>query len=146
MPNDRKRIPIDDQYAHALGLAAYCFAVCEWNAVWSAERLQPGYIATIEPLRKTAGAIAKELVSLVHAIGDPTLMSICVPPSLEFQRLVHDRNGLLHGKPGTALNGDQRLFRHGQEWTIEVIDTFTDQVSACSIQLNQMVHTHLATP
>jgi hypothetical protein len=146
MDNDRKRITIDNQYAHALGLAAYCFAVCEWNAVWSAERLQPGYISTIEPLRKTAGVIAKELVDLVSAISDPALMSICLTPAIEFQRLVQDRNALLHGKPGTAPNGDQRLFRHGQEWTISATDTFADEVSACSILLNEMVHTHLATP
>ncbi|WP_197051882.1 hypothetical protein [Sphingomonas sp. 35-24ZXX] len=144
MQNDRKRISIDDQYAHALGLAAYCFAICEWNAVWSAERLQPGYISTIEPLRKTAGVIAKELIDLVKAINDPTLRAICLIPSMEFQRLVQERNGLLHGKPGTAPNGDQRLFRRGQEWTISAIDAFADEVSACSILLNEIVHEDLA--
>ncbi|MDM7929330.1 hypothetical protein [Blastomonas fulva] len=146
MQNDRKRISIDDQYAQALGLAAYCFAICEWNAVWSAERLQPGYINTIEPLRKTAGVIANELIDLVNAISDPALKSICLAPSVEFQRLVRDRNGLLHGKPGTAPNGDQRLFRRGQEWTTIAIDTFADEVSACSILLNEMAHRHLAMP
>lgn len=146
MQDDRKRVPIDDSYAHSLGLGAYCFATCEWNAVWSAERLQPGYIATIKPKRKTAGVIAKELVDLVNAISDPALKAICLWPSLEFQRLVQERNGLLHGKPGTAPNGDQRLFRHSQEWTISAINTFSDEVAACSILLNDMVHKHLVTP
>jgi|JI7StandDraft_1071085.scaffolds.fasta_scaffold574596_1 hypothetical protein len=146
MQNTGKRIQIEDQYALALGLATYCFATCEWNAVWSAERLQPGYIATIEPMRKTAGVIARELVDLVNAIGAPSLRAKCLAPSLEFQRLVQERNGLLHGKPGTARNGDQRLFRHGQEWTIATIEAFSDEVAACSILLNDMVHRHLATP
>jgi hypothetical protein len=144
MQEDRKRVPVDTPYAHALGLAAYCFAICEWNAVWSVERLQPGYIATIE--RKTAGVIAKDLVDLVNVISDPAVKAICLPPSLEFQRLVQDRNGLLHGKPGTASNGDQRLFRHGQEWTISAVDAFSDEVTACSTLLNDMVHKHLLTP
>jgi hypothetical protein len=95
-------------------------------------------------LRKTAGVIAKELIDLVKAINDPTLRAICLIPSMEFQRLVQERNGLLHGKPGTAPNGDQRLFRRGQEWTIPAIDAFADEVSACSILLNEIVHGDLA--
>jgi hypothetical protein len=146
MQNDRERIQIEDEYAHALGLATYCFAICEWNAVWSAERLQPGYIATIEPMRKTAGIIARELVDLVSVIGDSNLRAICLAPSVEFQRLVQERNGLLHGKPGTATNGDQRLFRNGQEWSIAAIEAFSDEVAACSILLNDMVHRHLVNP
>ncbi len=146
MQDDRKRVPIDAAYAHALGLAAYCFARCEWDAVWSAERLQPGYIGTIEPKRKTAGVIANELVGLVTAIADPALQAICLPPAIEFQRLVQERNGLLHGKPATVSNGDQHLFRAGREWTIAAIDAFSDEVTACSILLNDMVHQHLVTP
>ncbi len=146
MQNARNRIQIDEEYAHALGLAAYCFATCEWNAAWSAERLQPGYIGTIEPLRKTAGSIANDLANLVNAIGDPALKAICLPPTLEFNRLVQQRNALLYGKPGSAPNGDQRLFRNGQAWTTLAINTFSDDVAACSILLNEMVQGHLGTP
>jgi hypothetical protein len=85
-------------------------------------------------------------VDLVNAIGDSNLRATCLPPSLEFQRLVQERNGLLHGKPGTATNGNQRLFRHGQEWSIAAIEAFSDEVAACSILLSDMVHQHLATP
>lgn len=146
MKDDRKRVAIDDPYAHALGLAAYCFAICEWNAVWSADRLQAGYIGTIEPKKKTAGVIAQDLINLVNAIADPVLRAICTPPAAEFQLLVRERNGLLHGKPGTAPNGDQRLFRGGSEWSIADIEDFTDRVVACSMLLNAMYHKHLAPP
>ncbi|MEO0418513.1 MAG: hypothetical protein AAF249_06600 [Pseudomonadota bacterium] len=146
MQKQRDRIQLEDDYAHAIGQAAYCFAICEWNAVWSAERLQTGYIKTIESKRKTAGVIANELVGLVHAIGDPSLKAACLPTAIEFQRLVRDRNELLHGKPGTASNGDQRLFRRGTEWTISDIETLSDELATCSIRLNEMVHKHLSTP
>lgn len=146
MQDDRKRVQIDAPYAHALGLAAYCFAQCEWNAVYSAERLQPGYVGTVEPQRKTAGVIANDLIKLVNAITDQTLQAICLPPANEFKRLVQERNGLLHGKPITAKNGDQQLAKGNQEWTIAEIDAFSDDVMACSILLNDMVHKHLVTP
>lgn len=146
MQNPRDLIQLEEQYARLIGQAAYCFAICEWNAVWSAERLQTGYVATIESKRKTAGVIASDLVSLVNAISDPALMAICLPPSLEFKRLVQERNALLHGKPGTTTAGSQRLFRSGTEWTTAAIETFADEVADCSILLNDMVHQHLATP
>ena len=143
MKDDRKRVAVDDPYVAALGLVVYCFAICEWNAVWSAEKLQPGYVSTIEPRRKTAGTIAQDLLDLVDAIQDPALKAICQPPAEEFKLLVRERNGLLHGKPGTAPNGDQRLFRGGAVWTIDMIDDFADRVTACSILLNDMIHQHL---
>lgn len=40
MKDDRKRVAVDDPYVAALGLTTYCFAICEWNAVWSAEKLK----------------------------------------------------------------------------------------------------------
>jgi hypothetical protein len=44
MKNDRLRIVVDDPYVMALGRATYVFAILEWNAVWCAERLDPGFI------------------------------------------------------------------------------------------------------
>lgn len=143
MKDDRNRVAIDAPYASAVGLAAYCFATCEWNAVWCAEKLKPGYIHTIEAKRKTAGVIASDLINLVNSVGDPTLKARLTAPAAEFQRLTSERNGLLHGNPATAANGDQRLFRHGAEWTIAAVDNFADQVTACLIELNDILHKHL---
>lgn len=101
MQDDRKRIVIDDPYISALGLATYCFAICEWNAVWSAEKLKPGYVSTIETKRKTAGTIAQDLLDLIESIQDPALKAVCRPPAAEFKLLVRERNGLLHGNGGS---------------------------------------------
>ena len=145
MKDDRKRVALDGDYAMALGLATFCFARCEWDAVWCCERLRANYIKTIEPKRKTAGVIANDLIHLVAQIADPQSLAICQGPAIEFQRLVKERNGLLHGKPGTAPNGDQRLFRGPSEWAIDIVDNFSDEVTACQVLLNDMVHKHLIT-
>jgi hypothetical protein len=146
MIDDRLRVQIDQPYAGALGLATFCWARCEWDAVWCCEHLEPGYIETIEPKKLTAGKIATKLLNLIDAIIDPKLKGICVEPAIEFRRLVDERNGLMHGKPGTAPNGDQRLFRGGTEWTVDDVNALSDAITACQIQLNDIVHQHLKTP
>ena len=88
MKGDRNRVAIDAPYASALGLAAYCFTICEWNAVWCAENLNPGYINTIEAKRKTAGVIASDLIMLVSSIGDPALKAHLTAPAAEFRRSI----------------------------------------------------------
>ena len=143
MSNDRDRLVIDDEYAHALGVAAYCFAICEWNAVWCAEKLQAGYVITIEAERKTAGRIATELEALTANISDAAIRLRGANAAADFVRVTKERNGLLHGKPGTAPGGEQRLFRNTGEWTIAAINRFADEAAACSIELNDLLHNHL---
>jgi hypothetical protein len=143
MKDDRLRVTFDAPYAHALGLAAFCWARCEWDAVWSCERLKPGYVGTIEAEKKTAGQIAKDLIAMIQNLADPQMRAICMGPAKEFKRLVDERNGLVHGKPGTAENGDQRLFRHGAVMTIETVNDLSDEFTACQLQLNDMVHKYL---
>jgi hypothetical protein len=144
MSDDRLRVTLDAPYASALGLAMFCFARCEWDAVWCCERLQPGFIATIEPKRKTAGIIAKDLLRLVTSIADNDLRLHCQEIANEFDSLVLERNALLHGKPGTATAGAQRLFRHGSVWTIETVDALSDSFTRCQVRLNDLVHVRLA--
>jgi hypothetical protein len=146
MNNDRLRVQIDQPYAEALGLATFCWARCEWDAAWCCELLEPGYIATIKPKKLTAGQIANKLLDLIDARLDPGLKAICLGPATEFKRLVEERNGLMHGIPGEAPNGDQRLFRGGAEWTLDGVNELSDAFSACQTQLNDMVHHHLKNP
>lgn len=144
MSDDRLRVTLDAPYANALGVAMFCFARCEWDAVWCCERLQPGFIATIEPKKKTAGTIAKDLLRLADSIPDNDLRFHCHEVAKEFDSLVLERNGLLHGKPGTAKDGAQRLFRHGSAWTIETVDALSDAFTRCQVKLNDLVHVRLA--
>ena len=62
------------------------------------------------------------------------------PPAAEFKRLVSKRNDLVHANPGTAPNGDQRLFRKGGEWTIELVNDAADEFAAASGPLNHHIH------
>ena len=138
--NERNLIPQDADYFQAIGLAIVAFARLEWNAVWCCERLKSGYIQTIEIKKKTAGKIAMDLEELLLKLEDTELRKKVLPLATSFQTIVADRNALLHGKPGTAPNGDQRLFRHGDQWTIDAVNRFSDACVQASTQLNALLY------
>ena len=140
MKNDRFRAPVDDAYIEALGRAAYTFARLEWDAVWCAEKIQPGYLNTIEAKKKTAGTIAKDLLKLVQNHPDPLVKAAALAPAHEFDRLVQTRNWILHGKPGTTATGEQRLCKKGQVLTIDALNDASDDFVAAQIQLNNVLH------
>lgn len=146
MSDDRLRVPQDSDYFHAIGLAAIAFARCEWDAVWCCHRLQAGYIQTIEAERKTAGIIAKDTRRLFLRIIDGDLRAKSVPFADEFKVIVADRNALMHGKPGTAKNGNQRLFRDGSELSIDDVNNFSDRCVRVAGHLNALLHNELAEP
>ena len=141
MKDDRLRVPVDDPYVVALGQITYGFAVLEWNAVWCAERLNPGFIANLK--KKPAGTIARELVALLNRIADPTVKAACEPPVNDFLKLVDTRNGILHGKPGTAPDQSQRLFRHGTAWHTADLHDAADEFAECSVRLNALLYGEL---
>jgi hypothetical protein len=141
--DDRLRVTYQPEYAEALGLAAFCFARCEWDASYCCERLSPGYLSTIEPDKKTAGKIANELKSLVSNLTNEELKALCETAAEEFAEVVKVRNALLHGKPCTAPDGDQVLSGHDGIWTVEMIQGFADRATACQIKLNDILHQHL---
>jgi len=109
MTGERLRIPQDHDYFHAIGLAAVAFARLEWDAVWCCERLEAGYINTIEPRRKTAGRIGQDMAALFLRVPDETLRLRIHLYAVEFCSIVEERNGLLHGKPGTAQKHKTRF-------------------------------------
>lgn len=140
MKNDRLRVPVDEAYVAAIGRATYVFSTLEWNAVWCCERMRKNYISMLG--RKTAGAVAQDLVKFSHKrpLAD---RAACVAPAVEFARLVKQRNALLHGKPGTAAGGAQRLFHEGAAWDTASIDDLADEFAACSIVLNALLYGEL---
>ncbi len=150
MRDDRLRISVDDCYIKALGRATYVFAILEWNAVWCCERMEAGYIQKLERknaagkiVGKTAGCIAKDLVRLASQRPDPQDQRDCSGPAHRFKRLVETRNGIMHGKPGTAPSGEQRLFRDGDAWTPEMVDDAADEFAACSLLLHALLYNQL---
>ncbi len=143
MTDERYRIPQDEVYFQAVGLAAVAFARLEWDAVWCCERLKPGYITTVERRKKTAGVIAEDLKKLFLRISNSNLRAKLTPIAVEFKEIVQERNGLLHGKPGTASNGDQRLFRGASEWTIAKVNEFSDRCARADLSLNALLYGEL---
>jgi hypothetical protein len=133
MKDYRLRVSLDAAYETALGRAAFCFASLEWNVVWCCEKMKQGYINGLD--KKTAGRIAGDFRK--HGLEQtPDKWRVLSPIAAEFDRLVVVRNELFHGKPGTAPNGDQRLFHQGQEWTIDRVNEAADEFTACSIPAN----------
>jgi hypothetical protein len=140
---ERYRVVLDPAYAAALGQALYCFARCEWNAVYCIQKHQPGYVTNaFRPTQSTmAGTVADKLRSISNRLPD-------VPEKLEWQQASEiffslvktERNRLVHAKPGTNPAGDQRLFYFGYEWTIERVQEVADKFTSCGIILNDLFH------
>ena len=142
MKNDRLRVPVEDVYVHAIGLATYAFATLEWNAVWCCEHIAPGAINSLPD--KTAGAIANRLVKLTEGMPASAEQADLLTAAKNFEACVEARNGLMHGKPGTDTDGGQRLFRHGTAWSVEMINDAADRFTACSGRLNGFLYGFLA--
>lgn len=139
MQDSRKRIPLAADYASALGVAAYCFASCEWNVVWCCERIKPGALQKIVEARLTAGNIADRFTALVKTFPPSTDRQNLAALAAEFTKLVKVRNGILHGKPCTAPSGKQQLSSRG---ILEIADLkkAADDFATCSIGLNAVLY------
>jgi hypothetical protein len=136
--DNRPRIPVEPAYTEALGLAVYAFARLEWNAVWCCERLKPNYVRTLG--RKTAGKIGENLQLYAKTIADQPLQADCASAADEFMQMVKLRNAIVHGKPGTAPYGDQRLFNKGQSLSIADLYAAADAFTRCGARLNELLH------
>jgi hypothetical protein len=145
MKDDRIRIPLAADYASALGVAAYCFASCEWNVVWCCERIKPGALQKIIKEKLTAGGIAKRFTDLIRNMAASKERKELEALAVEFARLVEVRNGIAHGKPCTAPSGEQRL---SSTSIVEIADLerAADEFAACSISLNAVLYGFLKAP
>jgi hypothetical protein len=143
MAKQSERIPVNDQYLHALGRAAYNFAYLEWGIVWLTETIQFGFLNEVRNL--TAGQIANRFSQAADGLADDdpnksALQSL----AHSFSDLVEERNRLMHGNPFTAEGGEQRLLydgRHGRkDWTVALIDKFSEQTAIASIEAGRLLH------
>lgn len=138
MTDERLRIPVSPDYTSALGLAVYCFASLEWNAVWCCERIEPGSIDSLD--ERTAGRVADTLLHLVKRLQISAEQASLENAAADFRFLVGTRNNLVHAKPATALDGRQGLSRHGDHWTIDELEGVADAFAACSMRLSEALH------
>lgn len=132
----------DPDYERALGRALFGFALLEWDAVWCAERIKPGFVN--EVARLTAGQIAERLFHLSLKLPPSGHRSTCCDAATEFRVLVDVRNDLMHASPCTAPDGEQRLIRYGVIWSIPDIEKAVTDFAACSGRLNALLHGPLA--
>jgi hypothetical protein len=131
---------LDDAYAQSVGRALWAFAILEWNSAHCCEKIRAGYLNNLK--NKTAGMIAADLVTFVQT-QRPTVWASYEAACNEFKTLVQLRNRIMHGRPGTAPNGDQRLFDKGVAFDVPAIDSAEAQFSMCAAQIIDMLHNHL---
>lgn len=142
MKDDRFKIGVDPDYTSALGLAVYAFASLEWNAVWCCERIEPGSIEALSD--RTAGRVADTLRNLVKTLPETPERRALETAAADFQAFARTRNNLLHARPGTDSDGRQRLFRDGDQWTIDEIEGVADAFTECSMRLDGFLRNMLA--
>ena len=133
MKDDRFRIAVDPGYTSALGLAVYAFASLEWNAVQCCERIAPGSIEALS--ERTAGRVADTLRHLAKSLPPSDGQEALEQAAADFQAYSRTRNNLLHAKPGTNGAGEARLFRDGDQWTLEEIESVADAFTRCGMRL-----------
>ena len=144
MKDDRKREPVKADYVHALGLAAYSFASCEWQVVWCCEKIRPGSLNKFVGKELTAGKIAKVFIDLTRNMPKSEKRAELIRSAQTFAGLVRSRNAILHGKPCTGPTGDVRLSAN-KVLELSDLEDAADSFSACSIELNRLFYGFLST-
>lgn len=139
----RNQIPVENDYLLALGRAAYNFAYLEWGIIHLADQYTQGFLELSHTL--TAGQISRQFGEIVIRMPDDFEQKTEVEEvATQFGSLVVNRNKLMHGNPFSADGGEQRLTyagRHGpKDWTIEEINTFSDQTAELSIAVVRLIH------
>jgi len=144
MKDDRKREPVKADYVHALGLATYSFASCEWQVVWCCEKIRPGSLDKIVGEEQTAGKIAKVFVDLTRNMPRSREREELSRAAQTFIGLVETRNAILHGKPCTGPSGDARL---SAQRVLEIpdLEDAADSFTACGAELNRLFYGFLST-
>lgn len=143
MSTPRERIPVDKKYIQALGRAAYNFAYLEWGIIWLAETIDAGFINRSR--KWTAGHLALKFSNVADNIDESESdKARIVDLSKEFNHLAKERNKLLHGNPFTGAGGEQRLQHRGKhgktDWTIEIINEFSDRLAIASTEAGNLLH------
>ncbi len=109
--------------------------------MWCCERMRPGSVESLSD--RTAGRVADTLAHLAATLENPDQQAELMSAAADFQFLVGTRNNLVHAKPGTAADGAQALFRHGDQWTLAELESVADAFAACSLRLNSALHSFL---
>jgi hypothetical protein len=142
--DDRLRSPVENNYIEALGRAAYTFASLEWQVVWCMEKIKPDSINKIVAKEMTAGTIAKKFIDATRNMPTSNEREELKNLASRFMELVQIRNDIMHGKPCTSPENEQRL--SGNK-IIEIIDleNAADDFVECGGKLNSFFYGYLST-
>lgn len=135
MSGERYRIPGDRDYVYIVGLFVFAFTRCEWQVAHCSERVKAGSLRKITREEMTSGQIAKLFSNLVRNMPRSKERDDLQLHAKEFLRLVSIRNRIVHGKPCTSPDGEQRLSSSGIIEP-EFIEKVTGEVAACASALN----------
>lgn len=144
MKDDRLQCPVEKEYVEALGLAAYTFARLEWQVVWCMEKIKPGSIQKVVDEEMTAGTIAKKFIDATRNMPKSKEREALNQLALKFMELVQTRNQIMHGKPCTSPNGDQRL-SNNEIIEISTLESAADDFVECGDKLNDLFYGFLNT-
>ncbi len=144
MKNDRLRCPVEKSYVEAIGLAAYTFSRLEWQVIWCMEKIRPESIHKVVGEEMTAGTIAKKFIDATRNMPKSEEREKLKTLSQRFMELVQIRNNIMHGKPCTSPEGEQRL---SGKSIIEVVDleNAADDFTECAGKLNTLFYGYLST-
>lgn len=144
MKDDRLQCPVEKEYVEALGLAAYTFARLEWQVVWCMEKIKPGSIQKVVDEEITAGTIAKKFIDATRNMPKSKEREALKQLAKKFMELVQTRNQIMHGKPCTSPNGDQRL-SNNEIIEISTLECAADDFVECGDKLNDLFYGFLNT-
>lgn len=141
MNEPRFSTPVDESYVSAIGRAAFCFMVLEWNAVYCCESLKKGIIHSLTS--KTAGGIATAFINRSeNELPSSEDKIALVAAAYEFRELVKIRNRLLHAhpcaQPGNPYNS--RISHLAGVWELEDINFAADSFSILNRKLSGFNH------
>jgi hypothetical protein len=142
---DLHDVKLESGYAKAIGLAVWCFAGLEWNAVWCAERIMPGTLNDMMTKKMTAGDIAKRLRALVRKMPSSPDQEQLLAAAEEFVKLAETRNQILHGKPASTPDQRHRLNSKSGLLEVQEIRQASERFHECSGKLNHAFHGFLAS-
>jgi len=134
MKDDRLRVPMENDYALALGRAIFIFTKLEWSAIECCEHIIPDSFHVLNLNERNAIILANKLISLAATLPPSLRREVCIAAA-EFDRLRKKRNDLLHVQPGTIADGAQRLIRDGLAWKVDMIDKVADDFTECNDRL-----------
>jgi hypothetical protein len=123
----------DHEYTSAIGRAVFAFARLEWLAVQCCEKIRAGSVEELS--ERTAGRVGDTLLHLAGELPASADRLELEGAASEFRAFVGTRNNLLHAKPGFNDQGQERLFRDGDQWTIGELEAVAAAFERCSARL-----------